>query len=328
MPPRDRRHRVGGMPAAFSGSTKPSVSSANKARARCSRDYPSGRAALSAPRYSRRSRRCDTAVRASVHVGDPEWFANQALAAGVILGGFVATGGLDELKGGDERDFGEEPGEPCSMCDGTGRTECMCTRWSDDGEGCSSCGYTGVNVCRRAEAADAVSYAGDPVETRRSLCRVSEETALTSSSTPFQTILPRSRSLHLPPPRTRSSADRSRACSMRRRVAQTASMWKKAEPRSEPGGPDGEGGGDPSSSKDDDFYAQSGEAIRTLRDDYPSLLNKSMQWGIYREDIGLVDEAVVERRLGHVVWRRYQESTNGATNGFAPPPPSFSVRQR
>ena len=64
------------------------------------------------------------------------------------------------------------------------------------------------------------------------------------------------------------------------------SSYVVAEPRSEPGGPDGEGGGDPSSSKDDDFYAQSGEAIRTLRDDYPALLNKSMQWGIYREDVG------------------------------------------
>ena len=43
----------------------------------------------------RRGRPSTTVTRA--HVGDPEWFANQALAAGVILAGFVATGGLEEL---------------------------------------------------------------------------------------------------------------------------------------------------------------------------------------------------------------------------------------
>ena len=87
------------------------------------------------------------------HIGDADWIAQQAGAAAVILGGFVVTGGLEDLgiapgRGSDDRNEDlEDPNEPCSMCEGTGRTECSCTRWSDDGEGCSSCGYTGVRVC-------------------------------------------------------------------------------------------------------------------------------------------------------------------------------------
>lgn len=55
---------------------------------------------------------------------------------------------------------------------------------------------------------------------------------------------------------------------------------------------EGKSDDDPSSSKDDDFYAQSGEAIRVLREDYPYLLSKEPRWGIYRDDIGLVDETM------------------------------------
>ena len=40
---------------------------------------------------------------------------------------------------------------------------------------------------------------------------------------------------------------------------------------------------------DDEFYAQSGEAIRTLREDYPFFLSKEPRFTIFREDIGLVD---------------------------------------
>lgn len=289
---------------AFSGSTKPSASSANKARACGSRDcISSGRAALSAPRRSCRHRRCDTAVRASVHVGDPEWFANQALAAGVILGGFVATGGLDELKRGGERDFREEPGEPCSMCEGTGRTECMCTRWSSDGEGCSSCGYTGVSIC------PACRGGGRAVRVTLEIPVEKDEVSAGSRGSDRSNI-----ELHTLPnysaaiamPSSSTSSDEVERRSLARMLDETTrgadSFYVVAEPRSEPGGPGGEGGGDPSSSKDDDFYAQSGEAIRTLRDDYPDLLNKPMQWGIYREDVGLVDETESFGHMrGHVV---------------------------
>jgi hypothetical protein len=49
-----------------------------------------------------------------VSVGDAQWYVNQGLAAAVILGGFVATGGLEELGlgGQQERDFRDDPSEP------------------------------------------------------------------------------------------------------------------------------------------------------------------------------------------------------------------------
>ena len=67
------------------------------------------------------------------------------------------------------------------------------------------------------------------------------------------------------------------------------------------GGSGSNGDDDPASSKDDDFYAQSGEAIRTLREDYPDLLDRQLTWGIYRDDVGLVDNTGEWHDRGHVV---------------------------
>ena len=89
--------------------------------------------------------------------------------------------------------------------------------------------------------------------------------------------------------------DRSGARWIEDAPAFTSSMNPVVMDSTEPRGPRGGSGGDdddPSSSKDDDFYAQSGEAIRVLREDYPSLLTKEPRWSIYREDIGLYDETM------------------------------------
>jgi hypothetical protein len=102
-------------------------------------------------------RRSRAGVVTSAHVGDAEWFVQQGVAAGVIIGGFIATGAMDRESpnsvdgpNNDDRsdlDGLEDPSEVCPMCAGTGRTECACKRWSDDEEGCSSCGYTGIRNC-------------------------------------------------------------------------------------------------------------------------------------------------------------------------------------
>ena len=183
------------------------------------------------------------------------------------------------------------------MCDGTGRTECMCTRWSDDGEGCSSCGYTGVNVCPACRGGGrAVRVTLEiPVETDEvsagsqgrdrsnlelhTLPNYSAAIAIPSSSTSSDEIERRSLARMLD--ETTRGADSSYVVA-EPVASQGDRMEKAAAIRPRPRMM---------------TSMQSGEAIRTLRDDYPSLLNKSMQWGIYREDIGLVDET---ESFGHV----------------------------
>ena len=285
---------------AVAGRGKPSASTTRAVR---SRQCGSGRGVLSPSRRAHRRRRGDETVRASVHVGEPQWFVNQALAAGVILGGFIATGGLEELGGaGRERDFREDSSEPCSMCEGTGRTECMCTRWSDDGEGCESCGFTGVSIC------PACRGGGRAV-------RVTLEIPVEPDPPAGGATGGSDRSGFRGASREGIGSPRAAAALVRAAIAEPPRAFEEpravvAEPRGVEGGPDdgeksGGGepdGGDPGASKDDEFYAQSGEAIRTLREDYPQLLAKQMSWGIYREDIGLVDDTnSFGHERGHVV---------------------------
>ena len=101
------------------------LSSANKARA-VPAIYPSGRAAsfgaatlLSPSPLRYRGSRERPRGRSGV--------VRQLLAAGVILGGFVATGASTSSNA--VASATEEPGEPCSMCEGTDAPS-ACTRWS------------------------------------------------------------------------------------------------------------------------------------------------------------------------------------------------------
>ena len=246
---------------------------------------------LARQRRAPRHRRGEAQTCASVSVGDAQWYVNQGLAAAVILGGFVATGGLEELGlgGQQERDFREDPSEPCSMCEGTGRTECACMRWSDDGEGCESCGYSGVTFCPCRGGGRAVRVTLEiPVE-QKELAHMAREKVRFEGTSPFLAAIAA--------PRFPDSASGETGSAALDGPIPHAVVAEPRSNSSSEGGPGGENDGDPSSSKDDDFYAQSGEAIRTLREDYPDLLQKQMSWGIYREDIGLVDET---ESFGHV----------------------------
>ena len=253
----------------------------------------SGRVDLASPRRCAHHRRRHLQTCASVNVGDAQWYVNQGVAAAVILGGFVVTGGLEELGLGkkEERDFREDPDEPCNMCEGTGRTECACTRWSDDGEGCESCGYSGVTFCPACRGGGrAVRVTLEiPVE-QDELSDMAREKVNRFQGPPRVLA-----AIAAPPSFNSASEETGRS-----EIDASISHAVVSEPRSNSsseGSPGGENDGDPSSSKDDDFYAQSGEAIRTLREDYPIMLQKQMSWGIYREDIGLVDET---ESFGHV----------------------------
>ena len=327
----------------------------------------------------------------TAHVGDADWFVQQGVAAGVILGGFVVSGGLEQISGNDESPRGpEDPNEACPMCEGTGKTECACARWSDDGEGCASCGYTGIRICpacrgggRAVRITVEIPVESDEVSARgvdssgfiASAANIGPNTGAldnvyafaTSLATPFPTDGIRGESSS-PSSSFRSLDDdeSSRGSNLDREsllrllgqmplssggiklrssfadlidienananifhedqngdisrdestgAARTHAYAVVAEPQSSSGGGGGGGGGgaggpggenekntDPASSKDDEFYAQSGEAIRTLREDYPLLLQKPLVTSIYRDDIGLIDEtASFGHYEGHVI---------------------------
>uniref|UniRef100_A0ACD5U9K7 Uncharacterized protein n=1 Tax=Avena sativa TaxID=4498 RepID=A0ACD5U9K7_AVESA len=66
----------------------------------------------------------------------------------------VASAGLGMLAGVVMANRSLQDGRPaaavrCSTCSGTGRVECLCSRWSDgDGDGCRTCAGTRRMPCR------------------------------------------------------------------------------------------------------------------------------------------------------------------------------------
>ncbi|OUS45371.1 hypothetical protein BE221DRAFT_116063 [Ostreococcus tauri] len=199
-------------------------------------------------------------ARALPQAFEPAWWATQLGTCGVILAAYAATRGRSE----DEGDENEE----CPKCEGSGRAACACTRWSSDGEGCGTCGYTGITAC------PACRGGGRAV-------RVTVK-------------------IEVPTEEAERAYERDRSGLSAREVNEEArkalsltmcpAIMDSARAR---GGSQGQGDDDePSSSKDDDFYAQSGEAIRILREDYPDMLKREPRWSIYRDNIGLVDETM------------------------------------
>ncbi|XP_024539870.1 uncharacterized protein LOC112349518 [Selaginella moellendorffii] len=66
-----------------------------------------------------------------------------AQGVGVVAGALLVKNLLDAeakkpMAGGFPR---------CPRCNGAGRTECLCTRWSDKDYGCRSCGGSGRMRC-------------------------------------------------------------------------------------------------------------------------------------------------------------------------------------
>lgn len=70
--------------------------------------------------------------------------SNLAAAAGVVLGAWWLS---RELTLEQDVSKGDNQGTECPTCDGTGYTECFCTRWSDGDVGCSSCRGSGKMPC-------------------------------------------------------------------------------------------------------------------------------------------------------------------------------------
>ena len=242
----------------------------------------------------RRGRPSTTVTRA--HVGDPEWFANQALAAGVILAGFVATGGLEELGLGSSPSDGseDEPGEPCSYCEGTGRTECQCTRWSDDGEGCASCGYTGVSICPACRGGGrAVRVTLEiPVETEE---QTSEQLRKRDELRRF--VNGSSRGFKLPGVAVHASTTLEPDSLPRSWGAAAADAAARAEKSGAPG---------PTATRPG--FVQGRRLLRSVgrgdpdvEEDYPDLLDRQLTWGIYETAVGLVDNTGEWHDRGHVV---------------------------
>ncbi|KAF7091288.1 hypothetical protein CFC21_093896 [Triticum aestivum] len=70
----------------------------------------------------------------------------------------IASAGLGMLAGVAMASRGSGDGLPaasrwdarprCSTCSGTGREECLCSRWSDGDVGCGTCSGSGRKRCR------------------------------------------------------------------------------------------------------------------------------------------------------------------------------------
>ena len=205
------------------------------------------------------------------------------------------VGENNESADGQTNNFFGSGREDCPTCEGTGYATCACTKWSNDGEGCGACNYTCRTICPSCRGGGkgvraTLDLKIDDEETDRENMRRQRErethswevwnkngtdssaaaALVTKMSTP--TMNPLTTPLICLPV---VSAPESNEGGGRRSVSSSDSgNGSKNRNKKEP---------------DDEFYAQSGEAIRTLREDYPFFLSKEPRFTIFREDIGLVD---------------------------------------
>ncbi|KAF7080618.1 hypothetical protein CFC21_084670 [Triticum aestivum] len=67
--------------------------------------------------------------------------AGLGMLAGVAMANRTTGDGLPAASRWDAR-------PRCSTCSGTGREECLCSRWSDGDVGCGTCSGSGRKRCR------------------------------------------------------------------------------------------------------------------------------------------------------------------------------------
>eukprot|EP00898_Chlorokybus_atmophyticus_P008661 jgi/Chlat1/8797/Chrsp90S08117 len=78
--------------------------------------------------------------------GASQLLAQGAQAAGLVLGVMMVR---EQLMPQPPRMSKRDSHVPsCPRCNGSGREECFCNRWSDGDVGCSSCVGTGMTACR------------------------------------------------------------------------------------------------------------------------------------------------------------------------------------
>jgi len=235
-------------------------------------------------------------------VGSTQWLVEQGALSIVAAGAFLFRDRIKALVGennesadGRTNNFFGSGREDCPTCEGTGYATCACTKWSNDGEGCGACNYTCRTICPSCRGG------GKGVRATLDLKIDDEETDRENMRRQ------RERETHSWEVWNKNGTDSSAAAALVTKIT-TPTMNPLTTPLiclpvvSAPESNEGGGRRSVSSSDsgngsknrnkkepDDEFYAQSGEAIRTLREDYPFFLSKEPRFTIFREDIGLVD---------------------------------------
>jgi len=242
-------------------------------------------------------------------VGSAQWLVEQGALSVVAAGAFLfrdrikaLVGGINESPDGETKNFFGLGREDCPTCEGTGYATCACTKWSNDGEGCGACNYTCRTICPSCRGG------GKGVRATLDLKIDDEETDRENMRRQRERETHSLKAWNINSSTNSSAAATATAATATAAAVMTTTMNPMTSPliclpvvsapeSNENGGrrsASSSDNGDGSSNKnkkepDDEFYAQSGEAIRTLREDYPFFLSKEPRFSIFREDIGLVD---------------------------------------
>ena len=230
-------------------------------------------------------------------VGSTQWLVEQGALSIVAAGAFLFRDRIKALVGennesadGRTNNFFGSGREDCPTCEGTGYATCACTKWSNDGEGCGACNYTCRTICPSCRGG------GKGVRATLDLKIDDEETDRENMRRQ------RERETHSWEVWNKNGTDSSAAAALVTKIT-TPTMNPLTTPLiclpvvSAPESNEGGGRRSVSSSDsgngsknrnkkepDDEFYAQSGEAIRTLREDYPFFLSKEPRFTIFREN--------------------------------------------
>lgn len=231
-------------------------------------------------------------------VGTAQWLFEQGSLSILALSAFLFRDRIKALVGSystrsDDKSSKEEGSrrenffqlgrEDCPTCEGSGFSTCPCTKWSNDGEGCGNCNYTCRTICPSCRGGGkgvraTLDLKVDSKETDRENIKRRQKDRETfaeaSSSTLFNPLTTPLICLPMVVSAPESNENRERRSASSSSSSSNSTDIATNQNKKEP---------------DDEFYAQSGEAIRTLRDDYPFFLKKEPRFSIFREDVGLID---------------------------------------